>query len=166
VLWRGHALQISVPTAVITNEHMTTTRIPSRRHQYRFESGLITACTEMMRWFSVLHAFFWGVSQNTRFHFCKLIPLLICIPCFQGSHFFFKLACLLNHRRLCRLCSEDLFLKFYNGFIPSGSVVNVLQSFRNVESRLKALTSIIASHIMMRSPRARLPPRTAFGSHH
>jgi hypothetical protein len=49
----------------------------------------------------------------------------------------FKLAYSLQERRLLLRGVEDSFLKLHAGFVKSDSIVNVLKSLREVESRLQ-----------------------------
>jgi hypothetical protein len=106
----------------------------------RFFAALKAICTEMMRGFAFLCLCLQNVSDSAPKWF-KFIFLLLSIPCFKASHFFFKLAYAINQRRLRRLCSEEFFLKFYNGRIAVGGVVNVLQSLREIEGSLKRAES-------------------------
>src|ERR1700730_9995906 len=105
--------------------------------QKRLETFLIAICTNCMRRFAVLHSLLRYEGKKALPQVLKLIALLISVPCFQGSYFFFKLAYLLNHYRLRRLCSEDFFLEFYNGVVPPGPVVNVLQCLCHIEGGLE-----------------------------
>ena len=90
----------------------------------------------MMGGFSVLHALFQRAGKNAATNFGKFIALLICVPCFQASHFFFKIAYLLNQRKLRRLCREDFLLKIYNRPIPSGRFVDTLHGLRHIKGGL------------------------------
>ncbi len=67
----------------------------------------------------------------------QFIPQLLSIPCFEASHFFFKLAYSFNQIRLRRLCNEEFFLQFYDRRVSTGGVVNILQSLREIERGLK-----------------------------
>ena len=90
-----------------------------------------------MRWFGRVHAFFLRISEHALTPDAgKLVILLLSIPCFKASHFFFKLAYTLQQRRLRLLCSEDFFLQFYDRRIATGSVIDILQSLRYIKSGL------------------------------
>jgi hypothetical protein len=122
---------------------------------------LIAASTNMMRGFSATHFFFYGVSKRTKSDIFKFIALLICIPCFQISHLFFKFAYTLNQRRLLTLCGEDLFLQLYNSRISNGSVVDILQSLRQIKHGLeRADTAINLSYHRIDSFRRSQAPET------
>ena len=60
--------------------------------------------------------------------------LLLSIPFFKASHFFFKFTYTINQRRLRLLRGQDFFLKFYDRGIATGSIINILQSLRNIKS--------------------------------
>lgn len=80
----------------------------------RFVPALIAICTQHMKWFATLHAYFWRIGENVGTDFAKLIAFFFCVPCFKLSYAFFKLAYRLNQFRLRRLCSEDFFRQFYD----------------------------------------------------
>jgi hypothetical protein len=54
---------------------------------------------------------------------------------------FFKIVCTFNQGRLRLLCGEDFFLKFYDRRIATGSVVDILQSLRDIERGLERANS-------------------------
>lgn len=93
-------------------------------------------CAYAMKRFAVAHAFFDFQRQNARTDLGELIAGLVCIPCFKASHLFFKLAYSINQARLRRLRGQDFFLQFYNRRVATGSIVNVLQSLRDIERGL------------------------------
>ena len=107
--------------------------------KYRFDATLITTCTYAMKRFGRLSIWFQRIGQRcaATSQLLQLIALLLSIPCFKASHFFFKLAYAVQQRRLRLACNEDFFLKFYDRRIASGSIVNVLQSLREIERGLK-----------------------------
>jgi hypothetical protein len=111
----------------------------SGKLQYRFEAALITGCTYAMKFFGRLSVRFQNVSERwaATHRGLQFIALLLNIPCFKASHFFFKVAYAIQQRRLRLACGEDLFLKFYDRRIATGGVVDVLQSLRNIERGLK-----------------------------
>lgn len=78
---------------------------------------IVALCAYPMRWFCALARFFQGIQNESgsrpRFH--QLIALFLFFPCFHVSDFFFKIAHTLNHRRLLRLSSECVRLRFQNG---------------------------------------------------
>jgi hypothetical protein len=109
-----------------------------QRLYYRYALVAIeTICAHPMRWFGVASVWFQHVSQRALPDSLKFITLLLSFPCFEVSHFFFKLAYAMQQRRLCFACGEDLFLKFYNRAVPSGSVTQILYGLRQIESSLK-----------------------------
>lgn len=107
------------------------------RLKYRALLVLIAACAYVMRRLGRLHAWLQAVDDRTAFRGAHFIALLVSFPCFKASHFFFKAAYLLQQRRLRGLCSEDFFLKFYNGCVPDVGVVHVLEGLRRIEKGLK-----------------------------
>jgi hypothetical protein len=135
--WISRTDDISEPATTMTNHHIASARIPRFLFEERFESRIIAGCTKLMRWFSIGQLFLRRIGDDAGSQLIKFIALLLCIPCFKASHFFFKIAYSLNQRRLRRLCSEDFFLKFYDGLVPSGSVVNILNALRNIHRRLE-----------------------------
>ena len=116
--------------------HTTAHIEPLRRLEHRFSPILVAALTQQMRWFGALSLRLQGISKNASPNLGKLIPLLLSFPCFEVSHFFFKLAYALNQRRLRRLCGEDLFLKLYDRRIATGDIVDVLESLREIKGSL------------------------------
>ncbi len=50
----------------------------------------ITICAQIMRTTGSLCLFFQSVSHNSRGYLRKFIFLLLSVPCFQVSHFFFS----------------------------------------------------------------------------
>jgi len=74
-----------------------------------------------MRWFSTACLWFQYKSKCTRMDLLEFIFLLLSIPCFKASHFFFKRTYALQQRELLRLgreCirlgGEDYSLEFDN----------------------------------------------------
>lgn len=130
------ATKIGVPTAVVANKDGCPARIPNLFDQDRFVVALIAACTKVMLWFSVIHAFLQRVGEASGAHLGKLVAALICIPCFKTSHFFFKVAYRLSQRRLLRICGENLLLEIHHRPIPRGSVVDVLEGLRHIKCGL------------------------------
>src|ERR1019366_1790906 len=97
---------VAIPRTIMDN------RMPAAL-QERLEAPLIAICTNCMGWFAVLHSLFRNEGEKASPQVLQFVALLICIPCFQCSHFFFKLAYVLNQRRLLRLCGEDFPLEVY-----------------------------------------------------
>src|SRR5271156_1186453 len=104
---------------------------------------LIAICTYIMRRFSTLYLWLNRIDSRIRWQCCPFIFLLISIPCFKCSHLFFKFAYALGQRRLRLLCGEEFFLKFYNRSVANGSVVDVHQSLRYIESGLNGAQATI-----------------------
>src|ERR1019366_2569797 len=99
---------VAIPRTIMDN------RMPAAL-QERLEAPLIAICTNCMGWFAVLHSLFRNEGEKASPQVLQFVALLICIPCFQCSHFFSKLAYVLNQRRLLRLCGEDFPLEVYKG---------------------------------------------------
>jgi hypothetical protein len=108
----------------------------------RLLAARIAVWTKLMLGFAALHLWLQHVSESMPERF-QFVPLLLSIPCFKASHFFFKLAYALGQLRLHRLCGELFFLQFYDRRVATGSVVNVLQSLRYIERGLEGADSAI-----------------------
>ena len=103
----------------------------------RLSSLLVAVCTYVMARFSDASLFLYRVDEHTWGQLAKLIAILLAIPCFELSHFFFKLGYAVNQRRLLKLCGDDFFLKFYDRPVANGRIVDVLQSLRHIEHGLE-----------------------------
>src|SRR5438105_433245 len=75
-----------------------------------FFSLLVAICTNEMRRFAVAHRFFHGISQRTSVEFYEFIALLLCLPCFEFSNLFFKIAYTLQQRRLAEIGAKCALL--------------------------------------------------------
>ncbi len=102
----------------------------------RLLAARIAIWTYLMLRFSSLSQRFQNISKSVP-EWLQFVSLLFSIPCFKVSHFFFKRSYALQQLRLRRLCNEEFFLQFYDRRIATGSIVNVLQSLREVERGLK-----------------------------
>ena len=71
---------------------------------------VVAVCTNTMKGLAIAHRFFYGISERSTTVVGKLIPLLLCVPCFKAHNFLFKIAYSLNQRRLRFLCGEDFSL--------------------------------------------------------
>src|SRR5687768_10822506 len=90
--------------------------------QDRFDTLRVAVWTKLMLRLAGLCVGLQHVKENTRVEALQFIVLPLSIPCFQLRHFAFKLAYLLNQRRLLRLSGQDFFLKVYDSGISNGSV--------------------------------------------
>ena len=63
-----------------------------------------------MRWLGALSLWFQGISKKSVAHCFQLVALLLSIPCFKASHFFFKIVYSLQQRRLRELGGEGFVL--------------------------------------------------------
>ncbi len=104
---------------------------------YGFSTIFVTVCTKPMRWFGAAHFWFKHVSDCAPNDVLKLVFLLLSIPCFKASHFFFKLAYAVQQSQLRLVCRKDFFLKFYDRPISNGGIVDVLQSLRHIQHGLE-----------------------------
>ncbi len=68
--------------------------------------------------------------------FLQFISILLGIPFFKASHFFFKLAYSIQQSRLRFSCSKEFFLKFYSRPVASGNVTEILKSLYNIKRGL------------------------------
>lgn len=88
------------------------------------------------------------INQRSESPILKYVALLLCVPCFKGSHFCFKIVYAINQRRLRRLCGENFFLQFYDRPVAGNGIVNILQSLRHIKRGLEGAhaTSKYFSH--------------------
>ena len=107
--------------------------------QDRFISVLVAVWAYEMRWFGRLSVRLSTVGHRSPTKFVHFVALLLSVPCFKASHFFFKLAYAANQRRLLRLGRKDLFLQFYDGRISDGRIVHVLEGLRAIKHRIEGL---------------------------
>lgn len=133
------AVEVMIGTAFMANQHLTSAGRANLGLEYACLTILEACCAKPMRWFGALCLFFQGISQRLMIsgNRLQLIPLLLSFPCFEASHFFFKLGYAFQSRKLLLAGGEDLFLKFYNRRVADGSVVDVLQSLRRIKEGLE-----------------------------
>ena len=137
---QADALQVEVASAV--DNYLGIARMANqifRSHPvFRLKMGLLTAfiaiCTYAMNGFTVCHRLLQSASHNTPTDIGKLVPLLLCFPCFQCSHFFFKAA----YR-----CQQGKMLLLSNQCVAIGSNQPRLEF---EELRLQGLTVAQAYH--------------------
>jgi hypothetical protein len=104
-------------------------------------------CTDAVKGLTASHGLFNRKSHDARGNLGKFVALLVCLPIFQEVHFSFKISNTLDQRRLCLLCGKDFFLELYDGGVPSGSIVDVLQSLGYIKGSLDGTeTSEYFSH--------------------
>ncbi len=103
----------------------------------RYSALAVAIFTNEMRRFARASLWLKHAGEARMPNVLKLVALLLSIPCFKVSHLFFKLAYLVNCRRLRRLSGQNLFLEFYDGRVATGRVVDILQSLRQIKHRLE-----------------------------
>ena len=103
-----------------------------------------------MRQFAIAHRFLQGVYHRPNKWGYQLIALLLCIPCFHLSDFFFKCAYLINHRRLVSIGRKSAALGGQNGALKLNDLsLNIRDRFKlkealcNVRSELEAGNSAL-----------------------
>src|SRR5579863_5807890 len=101
-------------------------------HNYGFPIA-IAMCAYPMRRLGIPSRWFQHHGECDSSETLQLIFILLSIPFFKASHFFFKLAYSIQQLRLRLACREDFFLKFYDRRVANGSVIDVLQSLRAIE---------------------------------
>ena len=69
----------------------------------RLSPILVAICAYIMRWFRIAHRFSQRIEDSTLPCGCKLVALFLSFPCFYAHNFLFKIAYLLNCRRMVRL---------------------------------------------------------------
>ena len=79
-----------------------------------------------MHWLAICFVWLQNKSECSPTEIGQRIPLFLSFPVFKNSHLVFKFTYFLNQLRLRLLCSQDLFLKFYNCCIATGGVIDVL----------------------------------------
>ncbi len=138
VFWSPIALRISLPTTLLADQNFTPAGASVHFLKDRTASILIAIWTYGMRRFAAFHTFFLFIDKSTVVpNLLKYVALLVSFPCFEISHFFFKLAYAAQQRRLRLLSSEDFFLEFYDRRVETGGVANLLQSLRQIECSLE-----------------------------
>jgi len=73
------------------------------RIEDRLSSILVALCAYPMRWFGAAATRLQSIQKSSLPWGYQLVALFLFFPCFYASDFFFKIAYLLNHRRLMRL---------------------------------------------------------------
>ena len=94
----------------------------------------IAMCTYPMGWFGRASRWFQHVSERSPTEVLKFIALLLSVPCFKASHFFFKGAYLLQQRRIRLLGGDDLPLQINRGLVPD---IEVLQGLRRTKHAIE-----------------------------
>lgn len=101
--------------------------------------SIVTLCTYMMRWLDGLRLRLQLVGENTGSDLVKLIAFFLCSPCFKASHFFFKIAFILQQRKLVALgvkCAalggKNLSLQFSNLTLHDRNIVCMHNSLKNI----------------------------------
>jgi hypothetical protein len=79
--------------------------------QHRFLRLLVAMVTKPMRCFGSLTLWLQHTSECTEVEVFQLVILLLAAPCFKASHFFFKLAYLINERRALLLNRESCLVR-------------------------------------------------------
>jgi hypothetical protein len=90
----------------MTNKNGCPPWIPVFVLQDRAAALGVAGCTYFMVRFARAHAFLQRVSEGAITQVDKLVPLLLCFPCFKASNFFFQLAYALNQRRASSLAAN------------------------------------------------------------
>jgi hypothetical protein len=97
-------------------------------------------CTDAVKGLTASHGLFNRKSHDARGNLGKFVALLVCLPIFQEVHFSFKISNTLDQRRLCLLCGKDFFLELYDGGVPSGSIVPLIDDAPGASVPLAAPT--------------------------
>src|SRR5215831_4114017 len=112
--------------------------------QIRFLAIGAAICAYLMRGFTLAYAFLKHKGDHARTDLSKLIALLLCVPCFQASHFFFKLAYALQQRRALVMCREysivgvdKLGLEFEELRLEGLSIAQAYHRLRDILGRLE-----------------------------
>ena len=105
---------------------------------------LITLGAYPMRWFSIALRTCNRVNNSTVPWGVKLITILLGVPCFKGSYFFFKIIYFCQHRRILleqrkitRLNTVNLSQQFVDLFEINNGITAPSQ--RKLSSRLKTI---------------------------
>ncbi len=97
----------------------------------------VTVCTYAMRRFSICFLWLQSISERSTTIVGKLIPILLSIPVFKLSHFFFKIAYLLSQRHLSLVGGKNFLLQFDRYSVSSVGVPNVLESLKRIHNGLE-----------------------------
>lgn len=107
----------------------------------RFLTILITTSAYPMRWFRSLHGIFYDVSKRAMSNSSKFVFLLLCLPCFHISNFFFKLSYLFQQRLLLTksaeciaLGGEDYILKLNRDLVNFNRPIELINSLNKLRS--------------------------------
>lgn len=73
---------------------------------------VVAVCTKQMIWFGALCLWLQSVSKRFDPGVCQFVTLLLSVPCFQLSHFFFKLTYRCNQIRVVLLRGQNNPLQF------------------------------------------------------
>ncbi len=100
-------------------------------------------CTKQMHWFGDLCLRFQSISKDTPFKLLKLVSLFLSFPCFEISHFFFKIAyacqkrraLLLRRKQVC-LGIQDFGLEFDHLPFKRGNISTTYHCLRQIVERL------------------------------
>lgn len=116
-----------------TFHYLLLIRVHARGLENALLSLLVATATKFMGRFSACHRWIQGIGDRSPSKILHLIAFAFCIPVFKCSHFFFKIAYMLNQRKLRLLCGENFPLEVYNGSIPRNGLMDVLQSLRQIK---------------------------------
>jgi hypothetical protein len=119
-------------------QHFAESRSGFGSQKNRILAVTVALCTKPMRWFAGLGTVLSHANESALPNVFQFVFLLLSIPSFKASHFFFKLAYSLNQLRLRDLCGEDLFLQFYDRRVANGCVVDILQSLGEIKHGLES----------------------------
>ena len=84
----------------MTYQHRGSAGKPGFRLEHRFSPVFVAFCAYVMRRFGTLSVRLQRINECAVPDVFKFIALLLSIPAFKVSHFFFKLAYSLDQRRL------------------------------------------------------------------
>ena len=111
----------------------------------RLSMMLIAICAYLMRRFGTACVSLQRINQGTRSQPLKLIALFLCVPCFEISNLFFKVAHAFKQRKLVRLgrnCvllgGKDLSLQFDSLMPNNVGIVRRYHQIRNIAGRLES----------------------------
>lgn len=106
---------------------------------------LITSFTCIMRGFGWLSIWLQRIGKNPGMNFFKLIPLLLSIPCFRLSNYFFQLIYLFQHRMLLEqsainvsLGAQDYLLEFKRDLVDRHSLIELADRLRQLKRLAEA----------------------------
>jgi hypothetical protein len=111
------------------------------RIEDRFSPVIVAICAYIMRRFYALQRFFKGIGDASRPGAYQFVAYLLAIPVFHFGNLFFKIAYLLNQRRLNRLGFKKVTLSTEKRTINLGHLPGNISDALDLKKSLDQVTS-------------------------